>query len=258
MRRSLSHLSRPVRSVAVVAASAVIIGAGLTGTASAQDVEGSRSKVQRLAAEMDRLEAKSSQLDEQYLQTQIDLQGAQNDLKKNQHAVADAKARMDAAKSQANSYLVSAYMSAGSDVAGLGVGDPNRAVNERVLTETLHGDREQVADHLRAAQADLNDRTAQLDSASKSLAAKKDQQSSVKADLESSVAQQQNLLDGANDELRQAIAAPAPLPTGATGNAGAGAAGVADALGAAARGAAAALGAAAARGVAAGAAAAAA
>lgn len=207
MRRSLSHLSRPVRSVAVVAASAVIIGAGLTGTASAQDVEGSRSKVQRLAAEMDRLEAKSSRLDEQYLQTQIDLQGAQNDLKKNQDAVADAKARMDAAKSQANSYLVSAYMSAGSDVAGLGVGDPNRAVNERVLTETLHGDREQVADHLRAAQADLNDRTAQLDSASKSLAAKKDQQSSVKADLESSVAQQQNLLDGANDELRQAIAA---------------------------------------------------
>ncbi len=207
MRRSLSHLSRPVRSVAVVAASAVIIGAGLTGTASAQDVEGSRSKVQRLAAEMDRLEAKSSRLDEQYLQTQIDLQGAQNDLKKNQDAVADAKARMDAAKSQANSYLVSAYMSAGSDVAGLGVGDPNRAVNERVLTETLHGDREQVADHLRAAQADLNDRTDQLDSASKALAAKKDQQSSVKSDLESSVAQQQNLLDGANDELRQAIAA---------------------------------------------------
>lgn len=207
MRRSLSHLPRPVRSVAIVAVSAMVVGAGLTGTASAQDVEGSRSKVQQLAAEMDRLEAKSSQLDEQYLQTQIDLQGAQDDLKKNQDAVADAKARMDAAKSQASSYLVSAYMTAGSDVAGLGVGDPNRAVNERVLTETLHGDREQVADHLRAAQADLNDRTSKLESASKSLSAKKDQQSSVKADLESSVAQQQNLLDGANADLRNAIAA---------------------------------------------------
>ncbi len=114
---------------------------------------------------------------------------------------------MDEAKSQANSYLVSAYMSAGSDVAGLGVGDPNRAVNERVLTETLHGDREQVADHLRAAQADLSDRTAQLESASKALSSKKDQLSSLKSDLESSVAQQQNLLDGANDELRQAVAA---------------------------------------------------
>ena len=213
MKTSLPRSSRPVRtaraarSVAVVASVALIVGAGLTGTASAQDVEGTRAKVQRLAAEMDRLEARASELDEQYLQTGLELSKAETELKKNRDAVADAKARMDQARSQANSYIVSAYMSAGSDVAGLGVGDPNVAVNEKVLMETLHGDRQQVADDLRAAQMDLDDRSADLEQASKALEDKKARQSSIKADLESSVSAQQALLDGANSELRAAIAA---------------------------------------------------
>ena len=206
MLRSRRRLSRPVRSVAVLATLALVVGAGLTGTASAQDVEGQRAKVQRLAAEMDRLEAKASALDEQYLQTQLALGKAQDELKKNTDAVADAKARMDEAKAQASSYIVSAYMSAGSDVAGLGVGDPNSAVNEKVLLETLHGDREQVADGLRAAQMDLDDRTAELEASSKSLEDRKAEQASVKSELESSVSAQKDLLDGANAELKQAIA----------------------------------------------------
>ena len=213
MKTSLPRSSRPVRtaraarSVAVVASVALVVGAGLTGTASAQDVEGTRAKVQRLAAEMDRLEARASELDEQYLQTGIELSKAETELKKNRDAVADAQARMDQARSEANSYIVSAYMSAGSDVAGLGVGDPNVAVNEKVLMETLHGDRQQVADDLRAAQMDLDDRSADLEQASKALEDKKARQSSIKADLESSVSAQQALLDGANSELRSAIAA---------------------------------------------------
>jgi len=213
MKTSLPRSSRPVRtaraarSVAVVASVALIVGAGLTGTASAQDVEGTRAKVQRLAAEMDRLEARASELDEQYLQTGLELGKAEAELKKNRDAVADAQARMDQARSEANSYIVSAYMSAGSDVAGLGVGDPNVAVNEKVLMETLHGDRQQVADDLRAAQMDLDDRSADLEQASKALEDKKARQSSIKADLESSVSAQQDLLDGANSELRSAIAA---------------------------------------------------
>jgi len=128
-------------------------------------------------------------------------------MKKNSDAVADAQACMDQARSDANRYIVSAYMSAGSDVAGLGVGDPNVAVNEKVLMETLHGDRQQVADDLRAAQMDLDDRSADLEQASKALEDKKARQSSIKADLEASVSAQQDLLDGANSELRAAIAA---------------------------------------------------
>ena len=73
--------------------------------------------------------------------------------------------------------------------------------------ETLHGDRQQVADDLRAAQMDLDDRSADLEQASKALEDKKARQSSIKADLEASVSAQQDLLDGANSELRAAIAA---------------------------------------------------
>ena len=204
---SLPRRIRPVRSVAVLATLALVIGAGLTGTASAQDVEGQQAKVERLAAEMDRLEAKASALDEQYLQTQLELDKAQGELQKNTDAVADAKARMAEAKAQASSYIVSAYMSAGSDVAGLGVGDPNAAVNEKVLLETLHGDREEVADSLRAAQMDLDDRTAELAASSTALEGKKAEQASVRDELESSVSAQKALLDGANAELKQAIAA---------------------------------------------------
>ena len=102
MKTSLPRSSRPVRtaraarSVAVVASVALVVGAGLTGTASAQDVEGTRAKVQRLAAEMDRLEARASELDEQYLQTGLELSKAETELKKNRDAVADAQARMRA------------------------------------------------------------------------------------------------------------------------------------------------------------------
>ena len=49
-----------------------IVGAGLTGTASAQDVEGTRAKVQRLAAEMDRLEARASSSTSSTLQTGLE------------------------------------------------------------------------------------------------------------------------------------------------------------------------------------------
>lgn len=202
-----ARLGRAVRPVAVLAALALVIGASMVGTASAQDVEGQRAKVQRLAAEMDRLEAKASALDEQYLQTSLEMDKVTAQVEQNKAAVADAKARMGDAKKQASSYIVSAYMSAGSDVGGLGAGDPNTAVNEKVLLETLHGDRQQVADDLRAAQIDLDERSAELEASSKVLAEQRDKQRSVKAELESSVQEQQRLLDGANTELKAAIAA---------------------------------------------------
>ena len=206
-RGRLRGFARGIRPLAVVAVVSLVVAASMTGTASAQDVEGGRAKVKRLAAELDRLEAKASLLDEQYLQTQLEVGRVRDQVAENQAAVDDAKARMAEARKQANDYIVSAYMGAGSQVAGLGAADPNRAVNERVLLETLHGDREQVADDLRAAQVDLGDRTAELEASSKALSDTQAKQRSVRADLEASVGAQQELLDSANSELRAAIEA---------------------------------------------------
>lgn len=206
-RTSARHRRHVLRPVAAVAGVALLFTATMTSTASAQDVEGQRAKVQRLAAELDSLQSRASVLDEQYLETQIALGKVQDQVKQNRDAVADAQSRMDEARVQASSYIVSAYMGAGTDLSALGVSDPNTAVNEKVLLETLHGDRQQVAEGLRAAQIDLDDRKAELDSSSKVLADKQAQQKSLKSQLQSSVDQQQQLLSGANADLAAAVQA---------------------------------------------------
>lgn len=207
-RSRVTSLSRRIiRPVAVVAGLSLIFTATMASSASAQDVEGQRSKVQRLAAELDKLQAKASALDEQYLGTQIALGKVEDQVKQNRAAVADAQTRMSEARRQASSYVVSAYMGAGTDLSTLGVSDPNTAVNEKVLLETLHGNRQQVAEDLRAAQIDLDDRKADLDNSSRQLADKQSQQKSLKSQLQSSVDAQQQLLSGANADLKAAIQA---------------------------------------------------
>ncbi|MBS1837173.1 MAG: C40 family peptidase [Actinobacteria bacterium] len=200
-----SSRSRVLRPIAVLAGLALVFAATMTSSASAQDVEGQRAKVQRLAAELSKLQDRAAALDEQYLNTQIALGKVQDQVRQNRDAVADAQARMDAARKQAGSYIVSAYMGAGTDLSSLGVSDPNTAVNEKVLLETLHGDRQQVADDLRAAQVDLDGRKADLDASSHQLASDQAQQKSLRSQLQSSVDQQQQLLSGANADLKAAI-----------------------------------------------------
>lgn len=183
----------------------MVFAATMTSTASAQDVEGQKAKVQRLAAELSRLQDQSAALDEKYLDTQLALAKVQDQVRQNRDAVADAQARMESARKQAGSYIVSAYMGAGTDLSALGVTDPNTAVNEKVLLETLHGDRQQVAEDLRAAQVDLDDRKADLDSSSRRLAGEQAQQKSLRSQLQAGVDQQQQLLSGANADLKAAI-----------------------------------------------------
>ena len=186
----------------------MVMAALAVGDVSAQDVGGQQAKVDRLAAELDKLQVRASQLDEQYLDTSQQLDKVQGQIKQNQADVDAAQVQMDQAREQANSYVVSAYMGAG---AGLemapGTGDPNQAVNQKVLLETLQGDRQQVADDLRAAKLDLADKSAELEASTKELAAQRDKQASIKADIEASVSQQQELLSGANAELQAAVQA---------------------------------------------------
>ena len=201
--------ARVLRPLTIVALAAVVLAsAAVVGDVSAQDVGGLQAKADQLAQELDQLETRASQLDEQYLSTGQQLTKVQSEIDQNTAAVVDAQSHMDAARARANSYLVSAYMGAGSGAQlALGTGDPNEAVNQKVLLETLQGDQQQVADDLRAAKMDLADRTAELQSSNKELAAQQDKQQAIRSDLEASVAKQQSLLNGANTELRSAIQA---------------------------------------------------
>ena len=194
-----------------IAAVAVALGAGLmvgTTSATAQDVGGLRAKAAQIAAQLDALQERSSILDEQYLQTQHDLDELATKQQGIEASVAEAQSQMDTAKAQASSYVVAAFMGAGSGAeTGLGGDDPNQGVNQKVLLDTVRGDRTQLTDDLDAAKKDLADRNAELEATKSELQAKKDSQAKIRSELESSVAQQSNLLDGANAELQAAIKA---------------------------------------------------
>ena len=199
---------RALRPLAIASVALLVAAPLFAGDVSAQDVGGQQARVDQLASELDKLEEKASILDEQYLETGQRLQQVQAQIGQNQAAVADAQARMDEARKQASSYVVSAYMGAGAGMeVAPGTGDPNEAVNQKVLLETLQGDRQQVAEDLRAAKLDLADKTADLQASDKQLADAQAKQKSIRSDLQASVDKQQQLLAGANAQLQAAVQA---------------------------------------------------
>lgn len=206
---TLSGLLRPIRTATVVVAAVVTVGLVTSSSnVGAQSVEGLREKAAKVAAELDTLQQKSDQLNEEYLQTQEDISGLQKDLQANEQAVADAQLRLDRSRQQATGYLVEAYVGAGAqNQVAFGTANPNEAVNQQVLLELLQGDRVQLADGISADQQDLDAKTQQLKASGTQLEARKSQQAKVVAQLESSVNRQQELLDSTKGELRAAVEA---------------------------------------------------
>ena len=111
---TLSGLLRPIRTATVVVAAVVTVGLVTSSSnVGAQSVEGLREKAAKVAAELDALQEKSDQLNEQFLQTQEDISGLQKEQQTNEQAVADAQMRLDRSRQQATGYLVEAYVGAG-------------------------------------------------------------------------------------------------------------------------------------------------
>ena len=206
---TLSGLLRPIRTATVVIAAVVTVGLVTSSSnVGAQSVEGLREKAAKVAAELDALQEKSDQLNEQFLQTQEDISGLQKEQQTNEQAVADAQMRLDRSRQQATGYLVEAYVGAGvQNQVAFGNANPNEAVNQQVLLELLQGDRVQLADGITADQQDLDAKTQQLKASGTQLEARKSEQSKVVSQLESSVNRQQELLDSTKGELRAAVEA---------------------------------------------------
>ncbi|MFZ4519738.1 MAG: NlpC/P60 family protein [Microthrixaceae bacterium] len=190
-------------------AAALLAGALGTGSASAQSIDDLRARAQSIAAELDQLNQQGDQLEQEYLSTGEQLTEVQGQIEENKAAVADSKTRMEQATQQAGSYMVNAYMGAGSgtEFSGVGSEDPNQAVNEKVLLETLQGGRQQVADDLRGAKLELEEKSQELDAANKQLEQIRAQQADIMQQMNASIARQKRLLDGANADLQNAIRA---------------------------------------------------
>ncbi|MEI7887182.1 MAG: NlpC/P60 family protein [Actinomycetes bacterium] len=206
---TLSGLLRPIRTATVVIAAVVTVGLVTSSSnVGAQSVEGLREKAAKVAAELDALQEKSDQLNEQFLQTQEDISGLQQEQQANEQAVADAQVRLDRSRAQATGYLVEAYVGAGvQNQVAFGKANPNEAVNQQVLLELLQGDRVQLADGITADQQDLDVKNQQLKASGTQLEARKSQQAKVVSQLDSSVNRQQELLDSTKGELRSAVEA---------------------------------------------------
>ncbi len=206
---TLSGLLRAIRTATVVVAAVVTVGLVTSSSnVGAQNVEGLREKAAKVAAELDELQEKSDQLNEQFLQTQEDISGLQKEQQTNEQAVVNAQMRLDRSRQQATGYLVEAYVGAGvQNQVAFGKANPNEALNQQVLLELLQGDRVQLADGITADQQDLDLKTQQLKASGTQLEARKSQQAKVVSQLESSVNRQEELLDSTKGELRAAVEA---------------------------------------------------
>jgi cell wall-associated NlpC family hydrolase len=201
--------SRAFRTVAVaVIAGGLLLSSFGGNSASAQSIEELRARAQAIASQLEVMREQEAILGTQMLQVQESIAATRQQIEETKAAIEDAKGRLGTAKAQASQYLVSAYMGAGvGDDLSVGATDPNQAVNEKVLLDTLQGDREQVAEDLRAAQLDLEQKTADLETVNAQLAAQEAELANVKVELDRTIAGQEDLLADTTAELRAAIAA---------------------------------------------------
>jgi cell wall-associated NlpC family hydrolase len=200
------------RSVRILAATVVAAGLVLStiggNSASAQSIEELRARAQAIANELEALQEQEAILGSKLLEVQESITATRQQIDETKASIEDARARLGTAQDEASQYVISAYIGAGiGDDLSVGAADPNEAVNEQVLLDTLQGDREQVAEDLRAARLDLEQKSADLESVSALLVAQEAELGSVKAELDRAIEGQTELLADATAELRAAIAA---------------------------------------------------
>lgn len=207
MRRRTVRPTRRISALGVAAT--LVVAVTLSGSgASAQNVESLRARAERLANELDGLERRASELDEQYLQLTTELEELESKRGEQQRAVDEAAAAVDAARAEARGYVVEAYIGAGaSEQITMTSGDVNTAVNHRTLLEIVRGDREGVADQLDVSREDHALRVAELERSERALEERRAEQERVVSELESAVGEHQSLLDDANAEVRAAVEA---------------------------------------------------
>ncbi|MFM7508859.1 MAG: NlpC/P60 family protein [Actinomycetota bacterium] len=200
------------RSVRILAATVVAAGLVLStiggNSASAQSIEELRARAQAIANELEALQEQEAILGSKLLEVQESITATRQQIDETKASIEDARARLSTAQDEASQYVISAYIGAGiGDDLSVGAADPNEAVNEQVLLDTLQGDREQVAEDLRAARLDLEQKSADLESVSALLVAQEAELGNVKAELDRAIEGQTELLADATAELRAAIAA---------------------------------------------------
>ncbi|MGB6059151.1 MAG: NlpC/P60 family protein [Microthrixaceae bacterium] len=200
---------RHIRAAAVLSTVAIVLSmVTLGGSAGAQSVESLRDRAAAAASRLNTLQSQSDALNEQYLQTQEDIDKLKERQDANSAAVDKAKAELEKARGEAADYLVEAYVGASvNDRVVVSSNNVNEAVNQKVMLSLLKSDRTELADKLDVGRQDLEDLQAELKASRDALDKRRSDQADIVKKIEASVGDQQAILNGANSELNAAIRA---------------------------------------------------
>ncbi len=197
------------RLLAVLLCFGLLAAALSPAPAQAQDIDDLRSRAAALADELEDLEREAAIADEEYLGTLDRLEQLYTEINTTKEAIAEAQTRVDAVEGQVSTFLVAAYVDAGSTaaLAAVATDDLNTSLNQQVLLDSLRGDREQLADELVASRGDLDDRNADLETQQADVKTVEAEQQAASERLDEAVGASQALYDQANGELQEALEA---------------------------------------------------
>lgn len=167
-----------------------------------------KAQAKRLADQLDGLNTKASQLDEQYNDAQIELGQLQENLVATQAEVDAATAALGDGQKLAQKYAIDAYVGGGS--VGNELAQPtadDSAGRRSTYLSVLQGNKQQVIADLGAAQQTLTEKQTALNNSKQKVDAKASTIAETKKELTANIAKQQSMLDSTNSQVVTALAA---------------------------------------------------
>lgn len=162
-------MTTPRRLAAIFCALALTAGfACFLPRAEAQTVEGKRAEAQRIAAELEDLRIRSSQLDEQHHQALLELEATQEDILDAEGRVDQLQGQLGVEQERFEDYAVEAYMGGDSSPSintFLESSEPNEVGTKVAYLSVASGDQQDILDSLNGAQAALDEELEQLHAA---------------------------------------------------------------------------------------------
>lgn len=173
-----------------------------------QSVGTLKERARKVAAELEQLDRRTNDLDEDYNTATLELAALRKKLDANRAKVAGARSELAETRSIAQQYAVDAYVGTDDQDSSFGIPETNADDSRRrTYLTALHGNRDEVIEGLVASQKDLADREASLKAANARVDRKIAKLEASKASLERATAERSALYASVSGELKAALKA---------------------------------------------------
>ncbi|MCC6225755.1 MAG: C40 family peptidase [Microthrixaceae bacterium] len=166
-----------------------------------------RERAQSVAAQLQELHERGDNLDEAFLEAKHQVAQLQAELADKQQAVAAAEQQLGDQRAAAKRFALEAFVSGGEfDPVLMPVDQTTDVSNRSTYLESLQGDREDVIEDIRAARINLTDEQRKLDASKARIDAKVAALEKTRADIEATIAKQEDLKSSLSGQLAEAVA----------------------------------------------------